>query len=559
MATISDSEFRKAQSIALEKLRKKNLMGLLAAQRNGTLQEFVRPELEAYVRRVHPGKSLPANFQSSETTDEICHRHSESDISPMNDATTIVNSRKHSLPSSTKLPTQSLTESLPTQVSSTSIPQTPNPIPAPQSTPEKVPDSDPVVSSPPNKFQSSKPVSSGLAARMAALNSQNPSKNSPPPAVVSLPTRSSRPVDPSVRQPQFHSLASSAHLASKAKRLRSDAEYGEIVNVNLYRATILQNPELHRKRSGSRRHSLISGKDFSLVSVLSNDDNGLANVPASSHKSLSEMQSRRKSLQSLDQNSILERSNPISRAVAIAALEADNTSPRQSEMEPLTTVPFATTLSPEVSDVKDDPVAPASRPQGNGTGAEVVIENAPSSSCASLWEPVIDNVAEEEKGAKGDRELAKREGKENSSEGMKCPESTSPESNAKSQSQIDVSVENTSRSPLHDLSSSSQSTQQIESEASAQTDTDTPPSSPLRDPSTSTAPTSLLLPLLQPSTPSPQQNQSEAPTKGEDTQKVESPEPHCHSPLHDASTSSASHPSPAPSQETSSCCSCCLS
>jgi hypothetical protein len=32
MSTISDSEFRKAQSIALEKLRKKNLMGLLAAQ-----------------------------------------------------------------------------------------------------------------------------------------------------------------------------------------------------------------------------------------------------------------------------------------------------------------------------------------------------------------------------------------------------------------------------------------------------------------------------------------------------------------------------------------------
>jgi hypothetical protein len=440
MSTISDSEFRKAQSIALEKLRKKNLMGLLAAQRNGTLQEFVRPELEAYVKRVHPGKSLPSNFQSSETTDEISHRHSESDALPIVEAMAPVHSRKHSLPPSTKLQTPSA-QNLPTvtpPIQSPSASELSPVVPQPsvtQSTPEKISSPEPLtsVSSPPlpNNFQSKKPVSSGLAARMAALNSNNspapPSKNS---AREAPPIRSR---DLPIHQPQFHSLASSAHLA-KAKRLRSDAEYGEIVNVNLYRATILQNPEFHRKQTASRRHSLISGKDFSLVSVLS--DEGTLPV---TQLSPSPTQSRRKSLQSMDQNSIVECSGGgvtlRSPAPTVTAIETDNNSPRQSEMESSTTIPFATNLSPfhspedtvrdfsppspplEASEVKISPSNDASHgvndensTESNGTSARTPnTDHVPPRPPISLWESIDDDTAEAEPVEAHETEVGRQE------------------------------------------------------------------------------------------------------------------------------------------------------
>jgi hypothetical protein len=290
MATISDSEFRKAQSIALEKLRKKNLMGLLAAQRNGTLQEFVRPELEAYVKRVHPGKSLPSNFQSSETSDnEVSHRYSEADLTSGNETMAAANTRKHSLPPSTKIAevksaevqrasaestNQTAKQSLEPDSSSNAPPTEPNPVAAS------------------SKFQTSKPVSSGLAARMAALNSQNAAPKNPSFASPN-PLRSTS--SASTVQPQMKTLGSSSHLA-RAKRLRSDAEFGEIVNVNMYRATILQDPTFHRKKTASRRRSLISD---SLVLTLP-DEKSSGNASG---------QSRRKSLQSLDQNTILECSS----------------------------------------------------------------------------------------------------------------------------------------------------------------------------------------------------------------------------------------------------------
>ena len=44
----SPDEQQRALSIVLNNLKKKNLSGLLAAQRNGTLDEFVKPHLDAY-------------------------------------------------------------------------------------------------------------------------------------------------------------------------------------------------------------------------------------------------------------------------------------------------------------------------------------------------------------------------------------------------------------------------------------------------------------------------------------------------------------------------------
>jgi hypothetical protein len=322
MATISDSEFRKAQSIALEKLRKKNLMGLLAAQRDGTLQEFVRPELEAYVKRVHPGKLLPENFQRSETSNnEISHRHSEADVTSGNEAIAVANTRKNSLPPSTKFAEVKQTQRASAQPSTQAVKSSttlesssmasspeqtakqsrePSPIPPPEPTPATVTAS--------SKFQTSKPVGTGLAARMAALNAQNAAPKNP----SFVPTHVRSVSSTTTAQPQMKSLGSSSHLA-RAKRLRSDAEFGEIVNVNMYRPTILQNPSFHRKKTGSRRPSLISD---SLVFAFSEEADALDKNSG---------QSRRKSLQSMDQNTILECSSSSRSVVVDSAVESPST------------------------------------------------------------------------------------------------------------------------------------------------------------------------------------------------------------------------------------------
>jgi hypothetical protein len=48
MQRASAEEQQRVLGIVLNQLKKKNLSGLLAAQRNGTLDEFVKPHVDAY-------------------------------------------------------------------------------------------------------------------------------------------------------------------------------------------------------------------------------------------------------------------------------------------------------------------------------------------------------------------------------------------------------------------------------------------------------------------------------------------------------------------------------
>ncbi len=53
-------EQQRAVGIVLNQLKKKDLSGLLAAQRNGTLDEFVKPHLDAYWEKERNKQTVPA-------------------------------------------------------------------------------------------------------------------------------------------------------------------------------------------------------------------------------------------------------------------------------------------------------------------------------------------------------------------------------------------------------------------------------------------------------------------------------------------------------------------
>lgn len=55
-------EQQKALSVVLNQLRKKDISGLLAAQRNGTLDEYVRPHLDAYMAKQAEKNATTARF-----------------------------------------------------------------------------------------------------------------------------------------------------------------------------------------------------------------------------------------------------------------------------------------------------------------------------------------------------------------------------------------------------------------------------------------------------------------------------------------------------------------
>mmetsp|Transcript_23212 Transcript_23212/g.39302 ORF Transcript_23212/g.39302 Transcript_23212/m.39302 type:complete len:851 (-) Transcript_23212:228-2780(-) len=73
--TITDAEHKKAVSVVLGKLRKHDLPGLLAAQRNGTLDEYVRPHLDDYLAKTQsktqPNKQVAAQSSPVKKTVRI--------------------------------------------------------------------------------------------------------------------------------------------------------------------------------------------------------------------------------------------------------------------------------------------------------------------------------------------------------------------------------------------------------------------------------------------------------------------------------------------------------